>query len=333
MKINFPISSNNNSIFHKNVSSVFNPVAPTIINYSNNYSYINIFPNSFNSWNTYQNLYSKIILQDKTAINSFKKQKQNSFEYKPFLSNIKIIYNEDIDSNKASNIDENEKNQLEKLLGNKTKRKHFSIKKCDIFAINKSKSTNNESFTNKQNRGRKKKEVKEKGNHTKFTDDNMMRKIKCHFFNYIINSLNDSLTNKMQIFLKLDNFINENLKRDYNMDLMNKTIREIYISSKISNKYKKKNNETNKQLVEKIYLEGKEIETIKILDKKYIEIFNELIKDKLDDFCAEILKKEEKNGLPQEQSSVFLDKMKKLCNNYKDWFEKKKGRGGKNIKM
>jgi len=42
-------------------------------------------------------------------------------------------------------------------LGNKTKRKHFNVKKCDIFEINKSTSTNNESFTNKQNRGRKKK--------------------------------------------------------------------------------------------------------------------------------------------------------------------------------
>jgi len=333
MKINFPISGNNNSIFQKKVSSIFNPAPPTIINYSKNYSYFNFFPNSFNNFNTYQNLYSKIIFQDKTAINSFKKKKQNSKEYKPFLSNIKIIYNEETDSNKASNIDENEKNQSEKLLGNKTKRKHFNVEKCDIFEINKSTSTNNESFTNKQNRGRKKKEVVEKGNHTKFTDDNMMRKIKCHFFNHINSSLNSSLINKNQTFLKLDNFINENLKRDYNMNLMNTTIKEIYINSKISNKYKKKNNDTNKQLVEKIYSENKEIETIKILEKRYIDIFDELIKGKLDEFCAEILKKEEKNGLPHEQASVFLDKMKSLCNNYKDWFEKKRGRGGKNIKI
>ena len=333
MKINFPISGNDNSIFHKNVSSVFNPAPPTIINYSKNYSYFNFFPNSLNNWNTYQNLYSKIILQDKTAINSFKKKKQNCKEYKPFLSNIKVIYNEETDSNKASNIDENEKNQSEKLLGNKTKRKHFNVKKCDIFEINKSTSTNNESFTNKQNRGRKKKEVIEKGNHTKFTDDNMMRKIKCHFFNYINCSLNDSLVDKTQTFLKLDNFINENLKRDYNMDLMNKTIKEIYIYSKISNKYKKKNNNTNQQLVEKIYLENKESETIKILEKRYIEIFDELINDKLDEFCEKKKKKEEKNGLPHEQASIFLDKMKSLCNNYKDWFEKKRGRGGKNMKI
>ncbi len=69
---------------------------------------------------------------------------------------------------------------------------------------------------------------------------------------------------------------------------------------------------------------------MKILDKTYIQLFDELIENKLDEFCAEILKKEEKNGLPYEQSSIFLEKMKKLCNNYKSWFESKRGRIGKN---
>ena len=127
MKINFPISGNNNSIFQKKVSSIFNPAPPTIINYSKNYSYFNFFPNSFNNFNTYQNLYSKIIFQDKTAINSFKKKKQNSKEYKPFLSNIKIIYNEETDSNKASNIDENEKNQRIVI---RFRTKHFTDLPC-----------------------------------------------------------------------------------------------------------------------------------------------------------------------------------------------------------
>ena len=72
---------------------------------------------------------------------------------------------------------------MDTLLGNKTQRtdeKKEKNKKRDVFEINKSTSTNNESINNKSNRGRKKKEVIEKGNHTKFTDDNMMRKIKCH---------------------------------------------------------------------------------------------------------------------------------------------------------
>ena len=331
MKINSPIIGSNNDLFRSKTSSVFNPIPPTIFNFPKDYSScINNFPTSFKCFNTYQNLYKQIILQDKTALNNFKKQRPKKLEYKPFHNNIKIIYNEETDSNKVSKKEENEKNYSEKLLGNKTKRKHFNVKKCEIFKINKSFSTNNESLTIQNNRGRKKKEVLDKGNHTKFIDDNMMRKIKCHFFNNVNNILNDSLIDKSKTFLKLDNFINENLKRNYNMELMNKTFKDIYQNSKISNKYKKKNDENNRQLIEKIYLEKKEIETMKILDKTYIQLFDELIENKLDEFCAEILKKEEKNGLPYEQSSIFLEKMKKLCNNYKSWFESKRGRIGKN---
>jgi hypothetical protein len=225
---------------------------------------------------------------------------------------------------------------MDTLLGNKTQRtdeKKEKNKKRDVFEINKSTSTNNESINNKSNRGRKKKDVIEKGNHTKFTDDNMMRKIKCHFLNSINNKLNNSLKDKKQPFLKLDNMVNENLKRDYNMVLMNKTIKDIYLSSKISNKYKKQNNDYNKQLVEKIYLENKEIDTINILNKTYLELYTELLNEHLDEFCDEIIKKEEKNGLPKEQSSCFLEKMKNLSKNYKDWFEKKRGRGRKIFKI
>ena len=64
--------------------------------------------------------------------------------------------------------------------------------------------------------GRKKKAEMFKGNHTKFTDDNVIRKIKCHFLNFINNTLNKSLLNKKDTFLKLDNFVNDNLKKDYN---------------------------------------------------------------------------------------------------------------------
>ena len=331
MKINFPFNYTNTNLLHVNTKSVFNPAPPKIINYPK-YDIFNIPTHNYlNVFNTYQNLYSQILSKDKTAITSFKKQKQNTFKYKPFLSNLKIIYNEENESNKTSNNEENEKNQTETFLGKKTERPKQN--KFDIFEINKSTSTNNESFTNKTSRGRKKKEVIDKGNHTKFTDDNMMRKIKCHYFNHINNTLNDSLKNKTNLFLKLDNFINENLKKDYNMILMNKTIKDIYISSKISNKYKKKNDENNKQLVEKIYLENIETETIKILEKTYLDLFTQLISEKLDEFCGEILKKEEKNGLPNEQANTFLDKMKNLCKDYKDWFDRKRGRGGKNIKM
>ena len=327
MKNNFPFSYTSNNLIKNSSTSVFSPTPPTILPNPKNYLYIPPLHNSFGYWNKYQNIYNQIISHDKTAINNNKNKCHKKIEYKPFVSNIKIIYNEDTDSNKLSNYEENEKNKCDTFLGIKKKKPN------DIFEINKSTSTNNDSFSSKKNRGRKKKEVTERGNHTKFTDDNMMRKIKCHFLNDVNNKLNASLKESKNSFLKLDNLVNENLKRDYNIALMNRTFKEIYLNSKISNKYKRRNSDINKQLVEKIYLENKEIDTIKILDKTYYELFTELINFHLDDFCNEIIKKEEKNGLPHEQASNFKDKMKYLCTGYKDWFEKKKGREGKRIKV
>ena len=329
MNINIPFPSISNNSFHKKPSSVFTPTVPSIFSHPNISIYDTASPNFINGWNKYQNLYSQIILHDKTALN-IKKMKKPKTRYKTSLSDIKVIYNEARESNQTSDDDDNDKNNSNELLGKKTIREK---KSKDIFEISKSTSTNNESFSNKKSRGRKKKDVIEKGNHTKFTDDNMMRKIKCHFFNHINNSLNNSLTDKKLVFLKLDNLINENLKRDYNMELMNKTIKDIYLNSKISNKYKNRKNDSNKELVERIYSENKETDTIKILEKQYIELFTELMENNIDKFCNEILNKEEKNGLPHEQTSFFFDKMKRLCNNYKDWFEMKRGRERKNVKV
>ena len=259
INIPFPSSSSSNNVFQKMPSSVFTP-NPSIFSSQNICIYDSSPHNFINGWNKYQNLYSQILLNDKSAINNKKNKKKKKKAYKPYLSNIKVIYNEINDTNPLTNFDEKEKNNTNEFLSKKTKRER---KSKDIFEINKSTSTNNESFSNKNNRGRKKKDATYKGNHTKFTDDNMMRKIKCHFFNHINTSLNNSLIDKKESFLKLDNLINENLKKDFNMELMSKTIKDIYQNSKISNKYKNKKNDSNKELVEKIYTENKEIETIK----------------------------------------------------------------------
>ena len=98
--------------------------------------------------------------------------------------------------------------------------------------------------------GRKKKAEMFKGNHTKFTDDNVIRKIKCHFLNFI-------------------------------------------------NKYKKQSENMNKSLIDKIYSEKDEVETIKILEQTYIELFNKLKQEQFDEFCTEIIKKEVKKSYNQ----------------------------------
>ena len=324
MKCFCPLSVNPDTNIFKNINSgIFNPFTTNIKQNQSNFH--NIKPGqNFGIWNKYQNLYNQIISHDKKSLNAIQNKKQDIFECKPFLSEIKIMVNDDADVEKDKNNSINSENNKDKevmLLNNKRKKeKIYEINKCP------SQSTNNESFSKKSSRGRKKKIENIKGKHTKFTSDNIMRKIKCHFFNYINDSLNKNLIDKNQIFFKLNNFVNENLKKDYNIILMKQTIKEIYLKYPISNKYKKYEKDINKNLIERVYSENKEIEVIKILDKTYIEIFNKLMEIELEKFCNEILEKDEKNGLLKEDSVDYLKNIKDLCINYEKWFSSKKGR-------
>ena len=316
------LSKNNNSIFQNNNNTVFNLIPNQI--FPNTLNIFNPLPiqNDFN-WNKYQTLYSQILSKDKTVFNTFQKTKQKTPEYKPILTEIKIILNEDSNGQKINNnnLENNgDKNMNENLLLGKKR------KKGKIYEITKISNTNNESFIKKNNRGRKKKIENFKGNHTKHKADNIIRKIKSHFFNYITNTLNKNLVDKKHVFYKLDNFVNENLKKDYNVKLMNSTIKEIYFNSNISNKYKKHGNDINRKLIQKIYSSNNETEVIKILNKTYIEIFNDLIKNGLDNFCDGIMKKDEKNGLSKTEGIEYLKNVKLLCQNYQQWFLDKKGR-------
>lgn len=320
MKYNFPlVNNNNNSIFQK---TNFNPFYPKAIHlYNNNPNFINVYPfQKYCICNKYQNLYSQIISHEKTiTLNTVENKRPNPIEYKPFVSDIKIIFNEDSNNQKdIKNVDNNE-DKTNNFLGNKRMKEK-------IYEKNKINITNDENLIKKSLRGRKKKIESIKGNHTKFTSDNIIRKIKTHFFNHINETLNESLVNKKLSFLKLDNFNNENLKKDYNMKLMNLTIKDIYLTSKISNKYRKHGSDINKNLIQKIYSEKNENEVIKILDRTFIEIYNDLMKYDLDNFCYEILEKEEKNGLSKSESIEYLKEIKYLCQNYENWFKSKKGR-------
>ena len=333
MQNNFPfLFNNNNSIFKKIDFNEFNPPPPKFIPNAN--SIFNFLPpQNFNIWNKYQNLYNQIISKEKPNLTSFQTKEKNTQEFKPSLNKVKVILNEDLNvENESNNLKnkENKENELNNndnnntLLGKKRKKEK-------MYEVIKSGSTNDDSFNKKTMRGRKKKVEIIKGNHTKFSGDNIMRKIKCHFLSNVNKILNKSIINQKNTFCKLDNFVNENLKKDYNLKLMKLTFKEIYLTSQISSKYKKFEKDKNKKVIEKIYSENNEIEAIKLLDKTYLEVFNTLITNDLDNFCKEILEKEEKNGLPKIDSDNYLKEIKNLCENYEKWFLNKKGRKEKKI--
>ena len=205
------------------------------------------------------------------------------------------------------------------------------------------KMTSKKLLTNKTNRtkitnsdkkqGRKAKDDEEKGEHDKFDQDNMMRKIKSNFFRYIHDFINENICNKDNKLLRLDSHLNEKLKRDFNLKLMDKTFKNLYENTKISKKYKTKDSDENKKIINKIYYEesDKEYKAISLLDKTYRELYRYFIENYLNEFLEKVRNEEEKNSKESKENiDEYINNLKILCLSYKEWFYNKKGRNRSN---
>ena len=185
----------------------------------------------------------------------------------------------------------------------------------------------------KTNCGRKKKGNKEKRHHNQLSEDNIIRKIKSNYLKYSHNEINQSFENKNIQFLKLDSDLNENLKKDYNEKLMNKTFKELYETYPVSSKYRKQktvNCNLNKKIIRQIYSEEneekKEYTVIRLLNSTYLELFKVFRNNHLKEFLDEMKKILVKNGESEEYIKQYLEKIERLCMNYEDWFFSKNGR-------
>ena len=181
-----------------------------------------------------------------------------------------------------------------------------------------------------KNKGRHKKndirnDENDENKHDKFSEDNLMRKIKTYIFNTILNVLNKSLKDRSQKFFKLEPKLNESMKKDLNEKLMNQKIKEIYINNEISKRYLTETNcNNNINLIKKIYEEKKEIDTIKILETEYIDYVTYLQKYEMGNFLRKIRNKEIKN--PDLDVDRYINSLKSMFLNYAKWFNDKKGR-------
>ena len=185
-------------------------------------------------------------------------------------------------------------------------------------------------------RGRKKKsensekiEKKNSSEHNKDSQDNMMRKIKTNVMDWIVNLLNDSLNDKSVTIYKIDKSINEYLKKDFNIKLMDRTIEDIFSNTKISAKYKKNNDEyANYSKIKKILEENVETKAIYYLNKKYIDMIHIIRNNHLEEFLKNIKSKE--NRADNININVYMNSIRDLLLNYEDWFNTKKGRNREN---
>ena len=176
-------------------------------------------------------------------------------------------------------------------------------------------------------RGRKKKMISKliKSGHNKNNEDNIMRKIKTHLFEYIVNQLNLSLSDKRKKFYKIDKSLSENLKKDFNMELMEKRIFDIFMNTKISKKYKRISDKFyNAKLINTILAENIEKETIKLLSMKIIDMINFIKENQLEEFLSIIENKEK--GIDESNSEEYMSLLRKVLINYENWFSTKRGR-------
>ena len=184
-----------------------------------------------------------------------------------------------------------------------------------------------ESTNGKDNKflGRKRREDKGKGVHSKYKPDNQMRKIKSYFNKYTIDNINSSLSPEHKKFLRITPKVNENLNTKYNLDLNKKKIKDIYAENPINGRYSKEgiDKNYNKVIVKEIYETKVETQAMKILNMTYIEYLDFMRKNDIYKFRHDLIKKEIKNGETENEAIKYVDDLVDLLMDYEGWFERK----------
>ena len=124
----------------------------------------------------------------------------------------------------------------------------------------------------------------------------------------------------------------ESLKKSENIALLDAYIKDIFSNTKM-NKVSEKKGESNKKLIEKIYEENIEIDTIRILNLKFRDALNQIKKNS--NGLLDMIKDKEisiqNNSKNKENFNIekYMDDIKILLEGYEDWFGNKKGRDKK----
>jgi len=208
----------------------------------------------------------------------------------------------------------NEKNEKKDLTNGST-----PVKKA-YFEINSKKKI-----------GRKPKTSIAKSEHTKFSHDNILRKIKVKFLHKIINFMNRIIiikySKKIHMLKHLKGKISQDNSINFNKILLNSKLRDIFSSNEINGKYKLFEKFYNKEIIEKIYNENI-TELIDILEMTFLDAFiifkNEDNSNKMDgleklDKVIEELKLKEKNV-------EYIQKFEKVAKNFENYYLNKNGR-------
>ena len=176
-------------------------------------------------------------------------------------------------------------------------------------------------------RGRKSKSSNNHGYHTKFSTDNILRKIKTRFFRKIVNYINSIILSKYRNKIKVLKYpeaeISKNNNIAFNKKLLNMKLKEIFDSYKINGKIKLLDKNYNKNIIKSIYDENI-IELINILEMtvmQLFEVFRDLKETKLVGFerMDTVIKELEYS----EKDKEYIDKLKRVILSFEKYYFKK----------
>jgi len=168
--------------------------------------------------------------------------------------------------------------------------------------------------------------------HNKYSHDNIKRRIKALFNNYIIKLLNN-LIKRIFIyipikFLKMDIRVTKDIGIEYNRNLLNKPLKDIIVN--ISNKYK--NKENNKNCIKFIKEQKNNEEIINILnttyEQLYINYLNSTKKDSLENSFES-----HKEKMLKLYGKEYYDKFIENTKNFIEYFKKGKKRKSRKLKV
>jgi len=162
--------------------------------------------------------------------------------------------------------------------------------------------------------------------HNKFSKDNIRRRIKALFNNYIIRLLNNLIKqkylNSRHYFLKMNIKVTKDLGIEYNRNLLNTPLKEIIVN--ISNKYQNKEN-NNIKCIKYIEEQKDNEEIINILNMTYEQLYINYLNTTKND-SQENSFEAHKEKMLKVYGKEYLDKFIENTKNFIEYFKKGKNR-------
>ena len=291
------------------------------------------------------NNYYYITFDDLSKFQEFSKLFQqftdNNSGIKSFLnSNIKknnknVILNKDEELTKnfntevkkeESNIFEENGKNVKNYLDENKETVTIEIPKLEKNFLNKKRMFK----INRKKRGRQSKNLNSKSVHTKYSNDNILRKIKVKFFQKLMKYINGIIKSKyngiIQKLLPLKGEVSQNNTIKFNIQLLNTKLKDIFSTIEINKKFRLYKENYNKNVIDTIYNNNIR-ELIEIFELTFLEIFN-IFKDanetKFNDF--EKLNTVVEEIKYKENDSYYAELFKNMAMNFENNYLEKTAR-------